>query len=65
MKEFYRVLSPSGTLVFSELLFDPDYPRAQTLIRQANAAHFQLKHMIGNVFYYTLIFEKDMRQKVV
>jgi len=27
MREFHRVLSPSGTLVFSELVVDPDYPR--------------------------------------
>ena len=31
MHEFHRVLSPSGTLVFSELLLDPDYPLASTL----------------------------------
>ena len=62
MKEFYRVLSPSGTLVFSELFSDPDYPRAQTLIRKANATSFRLKNKIGNFFYYTLIFEKDMVQ---
>ena len=60
VKEFYRVLSPSGTLVFSELLFDPDYPCAETLIRLANAANFRLKKKIGNFFYYTLIFEKDL-----
>ncbi len=59
MKEFLRVLSPSGTLVFSELLPDPDYPRAGTLIRLANSAGFRLKKKIGNFFYYTLIFEKD------
>lgn len=62
MKEFYRVLSPTGSLVFSELLFDPDYPRAQTLINKATAARFQLKNKIGNFFYYTLIFEKNMGQ---
>ncbi len=65
MKEFYRVLSPSGALVFSELLFDPDYPHAQTLIRKANAASFRLKNKIGNFFYYTLIFEKDVGQSAV
>ena len=63
MREFYRVLSPSGTLVFSELLLDPDYPRAITLIRLANAASFQLKKKVGNFFYYTLIFEKRLGQK--
>jgi len=58
LREFHRVLSASGTLVFSELLFDPDYPRARTLVRKANAAGFQLKRKVGNFFYYTLIFEK-------
>jgi ubiquinone/menaquinone biosynthesis C-methylase UbiE len=56
--EFYRVLSPSGRLVFSELLTDPDYPLAGTLVRMAQAAGFQLQAKIGNFFYYTLIFQK-------
>jgi ubiquinone/menaquinone biosynthesis C-methylase UbiE len=58
LRKFHRVLSPSGTLAFSELLSDPDYPRAKTLIRKVAAAGFKLKKKIGNVFYYTLIFEK-------
>lgn len=58
MGEFYRVLTPSGTLAFSELLFDPDYPLAQTLIRQAGQAGFRLKKKHGNFFSYTLVFEK-------
>jgi ubiquinone/menaquinone biosynthesis C-methylase UbiE len=58
MREFHRVLPPAGRLVFSELLLDPDYPRAKTLIRLANGAGFRLKEKVGNSFYYTLIFEK-------
>ena len=58
MKEFNRVLSPSGTLAFSEFLQDPDYPRAGTLIKKAAPAGFRLKKKVGNFFYYTLIFEK-------
>lgn len=58
MQEFYRVLSPSGSLAFSELLLDPDYPLAQTLIRQANKAGFRLRRKIGNFLAYTLVFEK-------
>jgi len=57
MMEFQRVLTPAGTLVFSELLMDPDYPLAQTLIRLATDAGFRLKKRRGNFFYYTLIFE--------
>jgi ubiquinone/menaquinone biosynthesis C-methylase UbiE len=59
MREFHRVLSPSGTLAFSELLTDPDYPLAQTLVRWAGKANFRLKKKLGNFFSYTLIFEKQ------
>lgn len=58
--EFFRVLSPAGTLVFSELLLDPDYPLVGTLVRRAEKAGFRLKERKGNFFYYTLIFEKDI-----
>lgn len=59
LAEFHRVLSPSGTLAFSELLWDPDYPRAKTLICKTASAGFRLKNKEGNAFHYTLIFEKD------
>lgn len=44
MREFYRVLKPGGTLAFSELLLDPDYPLASTLIRLASASGFQVRN---------------------
>ena len=59
MREFYRVLSPQGTLSFSELLMDPDYPLAGSIERKAESVGFRLKEKVGNFFYYTLIFEKD------
>ncbi len=59
LREFHRVLSPTGTLAFSEMLTDPDYPRASTLIRLASEANFRLKKKIGNFFAYTLVFEKQ------
>jgi ubiquinone/menaquinone biosynthesis C-methylase UbiE len=59
MREFYRVLSPQGTLSFSELLLDPDYPLAGSIERMARSVGFRLKEKIGNLFYYTLIFEKS------
>ena len=59
LSEFYRVLKPSGILAFSELLTDPDYPLAQTLIRKACTAKFRLKKRMGNFFAYTLVFEKQ------
>jgi ubiquinone/menaquinone biosynthesis C-methylase UbiE len=59
MREFYRVLKPSGTLAFSEAFMDPDYPLESTLIRQAAQANFRLKKKLGNFFVYTLLFEKQ------
>ena len=58
MREFYRVLSPQGTLSFSELFMDPDYPLAGSIERKAHSVGFRLKEKVGNFFYYTLIFEK-------
>ena len=59
LKEFHRVLKPSGKLVFSELLLDPDYPLAGKLTQKVQSANFHLLEKIGNFFYYTLIFEKS------
>jgi ubiquinone/menaquinone biosynthesis C-methylase UbiE len=59
MGEFYRVLSATGRLAFSELLMDPDYPLASTLIDKAGNAGFRLRRRLGGGFHYTLIFEKD------
>lgn len=59
MKEFHRVLSSQGTLVFSELFSDPDYPLPVTIERMAKSSGFQQKKRIGNFIYYTLIFEKS------
>jgi len=58
MKEFSRVLKSSGLLAFSEILFDPDYPRAGTLIRLTSSAGFRIRRKIGNLLSYTLVFEK-------
>ena len=57
--EFYRVLKPEGTLAFSEILMDPDYPLAKTLNSLAQGVGFQLKDRLGNFFSYSLVFEKQ------
>jgi ubiquinone/menaquinone biosynthesis C-methylase UbiE len=56
--EFYRVLKPAGILAFSELITDPDYPLARTLIQRASAARFRLTRRLGNFLAYTLVFER-------
>jgi len=58
MQEIRRVLKPGGTIVFSELFMDPDWPLPRTLTRWAEEAGFGFKEKIGNWFYYTLIFKK-------
>src|SRR3990170_5516470 len=58
LSEFYRVLKPTGTLAFSELITDPDYPLARTLIRRAGTARFRLRRRLGNFLAYTLVFQK-------
>lgn len=57
-KEFNRVLKDDGLLVFSELLMDPDYPAAKTLVKKAHINGFKLNKKMGNIFYYTLKFNK-------
>lgn len=59
LNEFYRVLKPTGTIAFSEMFTDPDYPLAQALIRKAHKAKFRLKERLGSFFAYTLVFEKQ------
>lgn len=56
--EFFRVLRPGGTLAFSEVLPDPDYPLASTLMRWAGAAGFTVKSKTGGFFAYSIVFEK-------
>jgi ubiquinone/menaquinone biosynthesis C-methylase UbiE len=56
--EFYRVLKPAGILAFSELITDPDYPLARTLIQRASAARFRLSRRLGSFLAYTLVFER-------
>lgn len=59
LMEVKRVLTSAGTLAFSELLPDPDYPLAKTLICKVTSCGFRLISRLGNIFNYTLVFGKE------
>lgn len=61
-KEFRRVLKPAGTVAVSEILVDPDYPRAGTVTRWAAAAGLQPVKKVGGLFYYTLILGRPRNE---
>lgn len=57
-REFGRVLKPTGEMAVSEILVDPDYPRANTVARWAAEAGLRPVRKIGNVWYYTLFLTR-------
>jgi ubiquinone/menaquinone biosynthesis C-methylase UbiE len=58
LREVYRVLTPSGILSTTEEFMDPDYPRQAPTIAWAQAAGFELVGRYGNLWVYTLNFQK-------
>ena len=59
LAELRRVLKPDGLLSITEEFLDPDYPLAQTTIRWAEKAGFELAERYGNWWVYTLNFRKQ------
>ena len=59
LKEFKRVLKPSGTITLCELFIDPDYPLRKTEKKWAKEAGLVLKNEYGNWFVYQLNFTKE------
>lgn len=57
-KELRRILKDDGILSVSEFFTDPDYPLRRTTKRWCESADFKLKESRGNIFNYTLQFEK-------
>jgi len=60
LKEFHRILKPSGIISLSELFPDPDYPRRKTEKKWAEIAGFELDEEFGNWFVYQLNFKKKL-----
>jgi len=56
LAEIKRVLKPDGLLAVGEFLFDPDYPRRQTVIAWCQQAGFELASSYGSWLHYLLVF---------
>jgi arsenite methyltransferase len=56
VRAFYAVLKPGGKLMFSELLFDPDFLLPRTLRTWADEVGFRPHQREGNLLSYTLTF---------
>ena len=58
LQEVLRALKPGGILSVTEVLPDPDYQRASTVVRLAEDAGFEMQGRHGNVVAFTLNFRK-------
>lgn len=56
--EIKRVLKPDGLLAVGEFLFDPDYPRRQTVMAWCQQAGFELVGSHGSWLHYLLVFRQ-------
>ncbi len=56
LKEFKRILKPTGTISLCELFIDPDYPLRSTERKWAAAAGLETKEEFGSWFAYQLNF---------
>jgi ubiquinone/menaquinone biosynthesis C-methylase UbiE len=56
LREFARVLKPSGVLSISEFVSDPDFPLRRTVIRWCHEAGLQEISRHGSLIHYTLSF---------
>lgn len=56
LRQLRRVLKPSGRLIVSEVLIDPDFIPLAGLMRRADDAGFVFDHSAGPVFAYSAMF---------
>lgn len=59
LREIGRVLRPGGSVAITEWIADPDYPWAATTIRQGLAAGLQVAAVEGNLWSYTVRFQRS------
>jgi SAM-dependent methyltransferase len=58
LREVKRVLKRGGILALTELVLDPDYPLATTVIKEGEAAGFVFEAKLGTFWDYTVRFRK-------
>jgi ubiquinone/menaquinone biosynthesis C-methylase UbiE len=58
LREVKRVLKEGGILALTELVIDPDYPLATTVIKEGEAVGFVFDAKLGNFWDYTVRFKK-------
>lgn len=56
--EIFNTLKPGGILSVTEIIFDPHFQRAETVLRVAEVAGFHRKNYFGNQLAYTMHLEK-------
>ena len=57
----FSALKPGGRLVVAESVFDPHFVRRRSVREKAEAAGFAERGSAGNIFGYSLLFEKPER----
>jgi ubiquinone/menaquinone biosynthesis C-methylase UbiE len=65
LAELHRVLKPGGVLSITEEFYDPDYPFAGETIRRVEAMGYRLIERFGNLWMYTLNFDKQGSSSVL
>lgn len=58
LQEIYKALKPGGVLSVTEIIFDPHFQRAETVLRVAEAAGFHKANSFGKRLAYTMHLEK-------
>ena len=58
LAEIKRVLRSDGILAVSEFFPDPDYPLSKTTAKQGKKAGFVVEGIYGNIWTYTVRFQK-------
>jgi precorrin-6B methylase 2 len=64
LEEIFKTLKPSGILSVTEVKLDPDYQKAETVLRLARDVGFEYDAKYSNVLSFTMNFRKPGVQQV-